>query len=160
ASPAAADNCSVFTDCFNQANAASEAAFGLLLLAGLSLALDFLPVVGTAKSGIEAVTGRDLLTGEELADWERSLGLVPFLPVGLVRGAGGVDDLAGVVRRGEDLADPLAPGGRAAGASPGRAWSTSTPSRPPRRPGAGPSPSSWARKAASGPCGRPPVGTG
>ena len=117
---AAADNCSVFTDCFNQANSASEAAFGLLLLAGLSLVLDFLPVVGTAKSGIEAVTGRDLLTGEELADWERSLGLVPFLPVGLLRGAGRVDDLAGLVRRGDDVVRPVAPPTRLADALPGR----------------------------------------
>lgn len=120
ASPAAADNCSVFTDCFNQANSASEAAFGLLLLAGLSLVLDFLPVIGTAKSGIEAVTGRDLVTGEALADWERSLGLVPFLPVGLLRGAGHVDDLAGLARRAGDAGDAAASAGPAGRALPGR----------------------------------------
>lgn len=100
ATPAAADNCSVFTDCFNQANAAAEAAFGLTLLAGLSLALDFLPFVGTAKGGIEAVTGRDLLTGEELAPWERALGIIPFLPGSvLLRGLDDVGDVAGATRR-------------------------------------------------------------
>ena len=120
ASPAAADNCSVFTDCFNQANSASEAAFGLLLLAGLSLVLDFLPVIGTAKSGIEAVTGRDLVTGEALADWERSLGLIPFLPVGLLRGAGHVDDLAGIARRVDDVGDTATSASSTGRVLPGR----------------------------------------
>ena len=106
ASPAGADNCSVFTDCFNQANAAAEAAFGLTLLAGFSLLLDLIPVVGEVKGVIQAGTGRDLLTGQELAPWERALGLVPFVPLtDLARGARHFDDVAGVLRHGDDLGD-------------------------------------------------------
>ncbi|MGY4644480.1 pre-toxin TG domain-containing protein [Cellulomonas sp. URHB0016] len=95
AAPAAADNCSAFTDCFGVANSAVEAAFGLSLLAVLSMVLDFVPFVGTGKGAIEAVTGRDLLTGQELAPWERALGIVPFLAsAGVVAGlARHLDDL-------------------------------------------------------------------
>jgi hypothetical protein len=39
-----------------------------------SLFLDFLPVIGTIKGGIEAITGRDLITGDELPTWARALG--------------------------------------------------------------------------------------
>lgn len=79
AAPASADNCSVFADCYGVTNSAAEAAFGLALLAALSMVLDFIPVIGTAKGAIEAITGRDLLTGHELAWWERALGVVPIL---------------------------------------------------------------------------------
>lgn len=114
APPAAADNCSVFTDCFGVANSALEAAFGLSLLAALSLVLDFVPFVGTAKGGIEAITGRDLLTGEELAAWERALGVVPFLGAAggvaaVMRRLDDIDDLAAVGRHADDGAG-LAPG--------------------------------------------------
>lgn len=127
ASPAAADNCSVFTDCFGQANSAAETGFGLALLTGLSLILDFVPVVGDVKGVVEAVTGRDALTGEELEPWERALGLIPLVPgtrlLGLadeVVGAGRhVDELGGAGRRVDDAgglvrsADDLGPAGRA-----------------------------------------------
>jgi hypothetical protein len=93
----------VFTDCFGVANSAVEAAFGLSLLAALSLVLDFVPFVGTAKGAIEAFTGKDLLTGEELAPWERALGVLPFV--------GGAAALAAVARRLDDASD-LAGGGR------------------------------------------------
>lgn len=90
------DNCGAFTDCFGVANSALEAAFGLSLLAVLSLVLDFLPIVGTGKGLIEAVTGRDLLTGEELAEWERALGFLPILGgLGALKYA---DDLVGAGR--------------------------------------------------------------
>ena len=119
APPAAADNCSVFTDCFGVANSAIEAAFGLSLLAALSLILDFVPFVGTAKGGIEAATGRDLLTGRELAPWERALGVLPFigiaggaLAVGL-RHADDLADLAGLGRHLDDV-DDLSHAGRLA----------------------------------------------
>lgn len=99
APPAAADNCGDFTDCFAQASSAAEAAFGLTLLAGLSLLLDVLPGIGAVKGGVESATGRDLVTGEELADWERALGLVSIIPgAGLVRAARYLDDGAGLVR--------------------------------------------------------------
>jgi hypothetical protein len=39
-----------------------------------SLFLDFFPVIGTIKGAIEAITGRDLITGDELPNWARALG--------------------------------------------------------------------------------------
>ncbi|MEM7274079.1 MAG: pre-toxin TG domain-containing protein, partial [Actinomycetota bacterium] len=82
AAPVAADNCSVFTDCFGQSEAASEAALGLTFLAALSLVIDFIPIVGDVKGLIELGTGKDLLTGQELEPWERSLGLIGLIPGG------------------------------------------------------------------------------
>jgi hypothetical protein len=40
-----------------------------------SLFLDFLPVIGTIKAGIEGITGKDLITGDELPAWARILGI-------------------------------------------------------------------------------------
>ena len=40
-----------------------------------SLALDFIPIVGTAKGIYEGVTGSDMVTGEKLALWQRLLGI-------------------------------------------------------------------------------------
>ncbi|HEV7305586.1 pre-toxin TG domain-containing protein [Ensifer sp.] len=39
----------------------------------LSLALDFMPVIGNIKGLIEAYTGRDLITGDKIPDWARCL---------------------------------------------------------------------------------------
>ena len=104
ASPAAADNCSVFTDCFGVSNSAAEATFGLSLLAGLSLVLDFVPIVGDVKGLVEAGTGRDLLTGEELSPLERALGLIPLLPIGdIARAAGKLDDIVDMGRHADDV---------------------------------------------------------
>lgn len=104
--PAAADNCGTPSDCFGAAGSFNLAALGLLLLASLSLLLDVLPVVGTAKGVAEAVTGRDLLTGQELSWWERALGVVPVV--------GGVAAIAGIARvgRGLDAAGDIAGMGR------------------------------------------------
>jgi Pre-toxin TG len=104
--PAAADNCGTPSDCFGSAGSFNLAALGLLLLASLSLLLDVLPVVGTAKGVAEAVTGRDLLTGQELSWWERALGVVPVV--------GGVAAIAGIARvgRGLDAAGDIAGMGR------------------------------------------------
>jgi Pretoxin HINT domain/Pre-toxin TG len=46
---------------------------------GLSLALDLIPVVGEVKGVMEAVWGRDLVTGQELEPWERLLGVIPLV---------------------------------------------------------------------------------
>jgi hypothetical protein len=109
ADPAAADNCGAFTDCFGQTGSAAEATFGLTLLSGLSLVLDFVPIVGDAKGIAEAFTGRDLLTGEQLEPWERALGLIPLLPVAdAARATRHLDDLAdlgGVGRHADELAE-------------------------------------------------------
>jgi hypothetical protein len=75
-----ADNCGSFQDCFSTQRAAVAATVGLGVFATLlSLGLDFIPVVGTVKGGIEAITGKDLITGEKLEPWERMLGIVPYV---------------------------------------------------------------------------------
>lgn len=122
APPVAADNCSVFTDCFGQANSAAETGWGLALLTGLSLILDFVPVVGDVKGVAEAITGRDLLTGEELEPWERALGLIPLVPGTKLLGytdevldlGRHADDVSGLGRHADDV-DGLAPVGRGDG---------------------------------------------
>jgi len=43
-----------------------------------SLVLDFVPVAGTVKGGIEGVVGYDA-AGNELSGWERAQGVVPYL---------------------------------------------------------------------------------
>lgn len=74
-----ADNCGSLGDCFGTLRAAVAATVGLAIFGTiLSVGLDFIPVVGTAKGLIEAITGKDLVTGEELALWERALGVIPF----------------------------------------------------------------------------------
>ena len=89
-------------NCYYTARAALAALVGLSVLFGvlLSMALDFVPVVGTVKGIIEAITGKDLITGQELAWWERLLGVVPVL--------GGLTALAAISkisRAADDVAD-------------------------------------------------------
>lgn len=106
-----ADNCSSLSDCYRTAQAAIAATVGVGLFAVvLSVALEAIPGVGTVKSVIEAVTGRDLVTGAELAWWERALGIVPL---GGAIIAGGV----GIVKAGKVLnhLDDVGSLGRAAG---------------------------------------------
>ena len=45
----------------------------------MSLTLDFIPIVGTIKGGIESVTGHDLVTGERISTTGRVLGLLPYI---------------------------------------------------------------------------------
>jgi hypothetical protein len=79
ASPAVADHCGSLSDCFATARAAVAALVGVAVFAALiALAPEILPELFFAKGAIEAVTGRDLLTGAELADWQRVLGVIPF----------------------------------------------------------------------------------
>ena len=47
-----------------------------------SSALDFIPVVGNLKSLSEALTGKDIITGEELSETERALFFVGVIPGG------------------------------------------------------------------------------
>ena len=108
-----ADNCSVesLSDCFGTARAAATAAVALAVFAAiLSMTLDMIPIVGTVKGIIEAVTGRDLITGEKLEDWERLLGIVPWGKLGKVfkmvapaLGTGAM--IAGVIRHADDVPD-------------------------------------------------------
>lgn len=113
AQPALADNCGTFTDCFNQSNAAAEAGFGLTLLSGLFLLAEF-TVAGDVRAFGEAVSGRDLLTGEQLSGFDRFVagGSVVFFPLDFLRVArrgGDVlrlgDDLVGLGRHGDDVTD-------------------------------------------------------
>ncbi|QYO62563.1 polymorphic toxin-type HINT domain-containing protein [Leptolyngbya sp. 7M] len=69
----------------------------------MSLALDLTPGVGELKGLVEAVTGKDLITGEDLAAWERMIGILPYLSdVGkLIQKAG---DIARAVEAGSDAA--------------------------------------------------------
>ena len=100
AGPAAADNCSVFTDCFGQSEAASEAALGLTALAALSLIIDFIGGRGWGGFGLG---GRGLFGGDDGGSaWDRALGLIDLnpLPDGGLFGqsaAGLFDDLFGSV---------------------------------------------------------------
>lgn len=106
--PALADNCGTPADCFGQVGSFNLATLGLLGLATGSLLLDFVPVVGTTKGVVEAILGRDLLTGKRLSWWERGLGVLPVV--------GGLAAVAGVARaadRAADLGGPVGDVGRA-----------------------------------------------
>jgi hypothetical protein len=52
-----------------------------------SAVLDFIPVVGNIKAGVEAVIGKDLITGRELEDWERALAGAAIMGGPVVKGA-------------------------------------------------------------------------
>lgn len=116
--PSLADNCGSLGDCYRTLQAAIAAAVGVgLFTVALSVALDAIPGVGTVKGVIEAITGRDLITGEELAWWERALGIVPLggamvgAGVGFYKAGKALDrlddltDLGRAVDRADDLAD-------------------------------------------------------
>jgi len=53
--------------------------YGGVTKIGISIALDFIPGVGTVKGIVEAFTGKDLITGEKLKPWERALGIIPIV---------------------------------------------------------------------------------
>ena len=48
----------------------------------VSSALDFIPGIGNVKSLWEAITGKDIVTGEELSKVERTLSLLGAIPGG------------------------------------------------------------------------------
>jgi Pre-toxin TG len=73
----------------------------LPILSVASAVLNFVPVIGTAKGIVEAVTGEDFLTGEELSPVERGLGLLP-LGGGLAKGASTATDVASMITRHSD----------------------------------------------------------
>lgn len=54
---------------------------------GVSAALDFIPVVGNIKSGIEAITGVDPITGRKLETWERAVSAAGIVGGPLAKGA-------------------------------------------------------------------------
>jgi hypothetical protein len=100
-----ADNCGSLTDCYFTARSALAALVGLSVLFGvlLSVMLDFIPGVGTAKGIAEAVTGEDLITGQELEWWERVLGVLPLLG-GLVGAIAAISKMANAADAATDIA--------------------------------------------------------
>ncbi|MEV4417451.1 pre-toxin TG domain-containing protein [Catellatospora sp. NPDC049609] len=108
-----ADNCGSMSDCYYTARAALAALVGLSVLFGvlLSVGLDFVPGVGTVKGVIEAITGKDLITGQELAWWERLLGIVPVIggaagvAAAIAKGGRAIDDIADVGRAADRIGD-------------------------------------------------------
>ncbi|WP_369683866.1 RNase A-like domain-containing protein [Salipaludibacillus sp. LMS25] len=84
--------------------------------ASLSAVVDFVPVVGNLKAGIEAATGYDPLTGRRLEPWERAVSGGAILGGAAVKGASKVakfaknaDNVGSVVKQGDKSS--LAPGG-------------------------------------------------
>jgi len=77
--------------------------------AELSLVLDFLPVIGELKAGIEAIYGRDLITGEEIPTWARALGAtIAVIPA--AKGIMKLTSLGGkLARRAGSMVRKLAP---------------------------------------------------
>ena len=57
-------------------------AFSFSLGSLVSSALDFVPVIENFKSLSEAITGKDMLTGEDLSEAERALSLFGTIPGG------------------------------------------------------------------------------
>ncbi|MEF2969293.1 RHS repeat-associated core domain-containing protein [Paenibacillus sp. M1] len=85
-----------------------------LFKTGVSIALDFVPVIGNAKGIVEAITGRDLITGEKLAAWERLLAIAGPLGKTVRNGAKVLkvaDEAVGVVnfvaKHGDEVASVL-----------------------------------------------------
>ena len=46
----------------------------------ISSAIDFIPGVGNVKSDVEAFSGKDLITGEELSATERAFSILGAIP--------------------------------------------------------------------------------
>lgn len=117
--PAYADNCGSLSDCYGVAVAAAIAGVAIPIL--ISLLLDFSPF-GRAKGIIEAILGRDLITGDKLAWWERLLNLIPGGRTAskVTDTVDAVEDLARAARRAASVTDEAADlsrsGGKAANA--------------------------------------------
>jgi len=126
ADPALADNCSGVFDCFGTAENAGIALLGTFL----SLALDFVPIIGDIKGVIEGITGRDLITGQKLTPLERALGMMGLSELRVLGRMGKLDNLADLGKLGRET-----PTGRQLDAL-GRRWDQ----RPSVRPGSGTGP--------------------
>lgn len=104
AEPAAADNCQTPDDCFDTAQTAADSLLGMSFLTAASVALNFVPYIGSIKGIVEALVGEDILTGEPLSDTERVLGIIPFGRLGDLFGPG--------ARTADDIGAPLGVRGR------------------------------------------------
>jgi hypothetical protein len=99
--PSHADNCGSLSDCFKQSKTAAIAVAMTALLA--SLLLDFSPI-GYAKGLLEAVIGKDILTGDKLAWWQRVLNLVPG-GKGARTAANAVDEIGDIAKAVDKVTD-------------------------------------------------------
>lgn len=61
----------------------------------LSLALDFVPIVGDIKGVIEAIKGKEMITNRELSDGEKTMAGISSA-VGFIPGVGGIGSIAKV----------------------------------------------------------------
>jgi hypothetical protein len=103
AEPAVASDCQEPWDCFGSSAAGLAAVLGFL-----SFALNFVPIVGDAKGIIEAIVGRDILTGQRLSASDRMLSAVTAIPfLDVLRLFRGADGLAGL-RAIDDMGVPRA----------------------------------------------------
>lgn len=89
-----ADDCSGFGDCYNTLRGALAALVAMAMFAILLFMLiEAFPILGWAlmvHGSLGGVTGKDPITGRQLEDWERVLGLLPvvglaFKEAGLLR---------------------------------------------------------------------------
>ncbi|MEJ9315888.1 pre-toxin TG domain-containing protein, partial [Halalkalibacterium halodurans] len=77
-----------------------------------SAVLDFLPFIGNAKAGQEASTGVDLITGQELDEWDRGIAAASIFLGGIGKVGGralkniakGSDNFTGATRIGDSQA--------------------------------------------------------
>lgn len=76
-------------------------------LRAVSAGAGLAPGIGTAKGIVEAWTGEDLLTGEELSWWERGLGVLPIVG-GIGKGAAVGADVVAIVDKTSDAATAAA----------------------------------------------------
>lgn len=75
----------------------------------ISLALDFIPVVGTVKAAVEVVAGYDFIAGEDVNRGVAAAGLVAGLvPGGKAAVKGASEGIEFAVRHGDEIADAAA----------------------------------------------------
>jgi len=89
-----------------------------------SLVLDLIPYLGTGKSIIELYQGKNLLTGEELDEWDYAFGVagtvLPFLKAGrrlfkIFKGADNIEDAVDVERIVNDVGKKIGETGKITG---------------------------------------------
>jgi hypothetical protein len=68
------------------------------IVEAINVILHFLPVIGEVLAAVEALLGRELLTGRKLAGWERLLGIAPYAGEILRAGKGTVGIVVDIAR--------------------------------------------------------------
>lgn len=87
----------------------------------LSLALDFIPIVGSVKSAVEVVAGYDFVAGEDVNRGVAAAGIVAgLIPGGKAAIKGGSEAIQFAVRHGDEVADAAALAARHGDAAPVR----------------------------------------